>query len=174
MGEGSGAVVYRRSRYRWGMTALHWVFVAVGVGLTVWAVGDGGLWGLMFLPIALVSLVPAVGWPRQGLWADDEGVTVRQIVGSRRLAWADIEAIEAPPRFADEADLGIGFRRHDGSVVDAPLFAGRSDYVDGVVDDLRRRHARAAAMPGPTDPTGAASAAIGEATADATSDTEEP
>jgi len=115
----------------------------VGVALTVWAVGDGGLWGLMFLPITIVSLVPAVGTPRQGLWIDDEGVTVRQVLGGRRLAWADIEAIEAPPRYDGELDLGIGFRCHDGSMVDAPPFAGRSDYLDGVVDDLRRRHAQA-------------------------------
>jgi hypothetical protein len=143
---GKDHLILRRTGHRLALTAC-----MAGLALTSVArflVADAGAREQPRLTQQLISLSFALAWAwmaiavaRQGIWANGDGVVVRNVFRRHTLRWSDIECIDPPRRYGALRNAGIQFRLHDGRTVKSSLYVAgplnRLDFADEVVQALR-------------------------------------
>lgn len=142
---------YRRTFNRLWVTCCIAAFPLIFLSglITGWSnpggrVSPGGGAVLAFLTLA--GLWVTVGWARQGIFTDSEGITVRNLFKTYRVRWDEIVGIEPPPTYGGMRNSGLLIRLSNGREVRAALYSAgpynRPGWADPVVHELREQFAR--------------------------------
>lgn len=98
-----------------------------------------------FACVALASAFLLVKVVRMGMFTDEDGLTVRNLWRTHRVAWDAIAGIERPARYGTFRNTGIKIGLTDGSTVYASLYSAgplnRPGFADETIAELERLRA---------------------------------
>lgn len=101
---------------------------------------------MVFTCLAVVFLFIMVKIARMGMVSDEDGLTVRNLWRTHRVAWAAIEAFHRPARYGAFRNTGIKIVLTDGSTVYAGLYSAgplnRPGFADETIAQLEQLRAR--------------------------------
>jgi len=108
---------FRRSGSRWFMVACIGGFCLVAISQVPPTAYEDGAWspdagltiafriGFAVAAVALLYLMIRIA--RMGIFADRDGLTIRNIVNTRRAAWSEIAGFERPARYGALRRTGL-------------------------------------------------------------------
>jgi hypothetical protein len=150
MSDSTTKVTFRRSLNRWWLVACAAGFAVIGLVMipessheggyyapdSTFAIGSRVFYGL----IVVVSLFLVVRVARMGIFADDDGLTIRNVFNSHRVAWEEIARFERPAAHGAFRNTGLRVVMRKGPPVYAALYSAgpfnKRDFADHTVARL--------------------------------------
>lgn len=154
---GSAEMSFRRNANRWWLVACLGGFLAIGLAGIPESAHEGGYYatdsgfvigyrvfnGVM----ALASLFLMVKVARMGIFADQDGLTIRNVFRTYRVDWEEIVGVERPARYGAFRRTGLEIAVRDRPPIFASLFSagplnrpGFADETIARLESLRIEH----------------------------------
>lgn len=159
MSDPAGKVSFRRSFSRWWLFGCTSVFALVGLSGIPESSHEGGYYDtdsafvvgsrLFYGTMALVSIFLMIRIARMGIFADDTGLTIRNVFRTHRVEWGEVLGFERPATYGRMRRAGLKVMLRDRPPVYVVLYsagpfnkAGFADETIARLESLRLAHRR--------------------------------